>query len=444
MRRAAGIVSATCWAFWLAGVASCSSDESEPSASSQPDAATDAADASSKIADQTFGAFEPWASPIDDYLAVGQATYPATFNRAIVDLAPFGAKMFIGYGDATYNLGEKTPIEFRFFSSADDPTAQAAVVNGAGQGEQQTTPEQSGEEQIDRYRVLDGVLWQAGIDSIDADELWTQANTTPKGIQGNVYRLVGDTWSKYRSINGGEHVHDVTSWKGALYAVGSGADTRTEFEAGQVFRYLWHSADAGQTFDTVERVQVAVAGQGDTRWVTLLPAGDTLYLFGYESEFSTNTASLRNAAYDGQSVTPLPAGHTFEKLYASDVQSLPGGGAIVTGIDVASSPSKATAGWLRADGSYAALSAFVGSTVVDAAMTETDEVVYLVTAGDQNDDTATSFDVRVLVAPASDPNAVTELIHFTTDVRPVCIAHWQSALFLGGNDGKVLRAVPNG
>jgi hypothetical protein len=443
MRLATGIASAACLALGLTGAASCSSDESQPSSSSQPDASADAADASSKIADRTFGGFEPWASPIDDYLAVGQATYPATFNRAIVDLAPLGTKMFIGYGDATYNLGEKTPIEFRFFSSADDPTAQAAVVDGAGQGEQQTTPQQSGEEQIDRYRVLDGVLWQAGIDSIDADELWTQANTTPKGIQGNVYRLAGDTWSKYRSINGGEHVHDVTRWNGALYAVGSGADTRTEFEAGQVFRYLWHSGDQGVSFDTVERVQVAVAGQGDTRWVTLLPSSDALYLFGYESEFSTNTASLRNAVYDGQSVTPLPTGHAFEKLYATDVHSLSDGGAIVTGIDVSSSPSKATAGWLHADGSYATLSTFAGSTVVDAATTDTDEVVYLVTAGDQSDDTATSFDVRVLVAPIADPNAVSELLHFTTDVRPVSIAHWQGALFLGTNDGKVLRARPS-
>ncbi|MBK9001669.1 MAG: hypothetical protein IPM35_38600 [Myxococcales bacterium] len=374
---------------------------------------------------------------------MGEATYPNDFNRAIVDLAPFGQKLFIGYGDATRNLGEKTPIEFRFFASPTEPTAQAAIVDGAGQGAPQTTPQQSGEEQIDRYRLLDGVLWQAGIDSIDADELHTQANTNPKGIQGNVYRLDGDTWRKFRSVNGGEHVHDLGSWKGAVYSVGSGADTRTEFEAGQVFRYLWRSTDQGKSFETVKRVEVAAAGQGDTRWVTLLPTEGALYLFGYESVFATNTSSLRNAVYDGQSVSDLPSTHALGKLYATSTLPLSDGSCLLFGLDVASPPAKSIAGRVSGDGSFTPLAAFAGSTVLDASLTDTGEVLYLVIAG-EDDPTATSFDVRVLVAASGSSDSVTELHHFTTDVRPVSIAHFQGALFLGTGAGKVLRAQPTG
>src|SRR5882672_4191554 len=116
-----------------------------------PDAGSPAVpDAGPKtIAERTFGDFEPWASPIDDYLAIGKKFQPNRFNASINELAPMGDRMFIGYGDADYNLGEKIPIEFRFFASADDPSVAAAIVDGAGQGAPQMIPQQSGEEQID-------------------------------------------------------------------------------------------------------------------------------------------------------------------------------------------------------------------------------------------------------------------------------------------------------
>lgn len=427
----------------LALAGSCSEESS--SAAPAQDAGVDAVEAEAgpppKISEQSFSGFEPWAEPIADYMAIGEQVQPGLYDASINDLAPLGERMYFGYGDANYNLGEHTPIEFRFFTSPDDPAAQAASVDGAGQGAPQTIPTQSGEEQIDRFRLLDGVLWQAGIDSIDADELHTQANTDPKAIDGNVYRLEGEVWKKFRSVRGGEHVHDVASFGGAVYAVGSGADTRLEFEAGQIFRYLWRSTDQGASFETVERIQHPTPGQGDSRWVTLLPTSAELYLFGYQSDFVTNTASVANAVFDGQGVTSLAAGDPLYALFPDDVLALPDGTALLFGVDVDDSPVHYTAVHVAAGGTTTLLASLAGSTVLDADLASTGEVVYLVAAGDAYGGTPpTSWDVRVLVADAASPDATSELSAFTMSVRPTSIAYWQGALFLGTDDGKVLRA----
>lgn len=433
-------------ALWL-GIACGAEDAADDPKQGSPDSGTlDAGDAAEtgvpgKISEQSFGAFEPWATPIEDFLAVGEQEQPGIFNAKIVDLAATETRLYIAYGDADYNLGEQIPIEFRFFSSKDDPTHAAATVDATGQGAPQTTPYQTGEEQIDRYRFFDGKLWQAGIDSIDADELHTQANTDPKAIQGNMYRLDGDSWKKFRSITGGEHVHDLSSWSGAVYGVGSGADTRLEFEAGQIFRYLWRSTDQGANFETVERVQHPTAGAGDTRWVTLVPTGGSLYLFGYQSTFATNSATIANAEYDGTTVSDLPTSHPLYRIFPDDRLTLEDGTALLWGIDV-NPPTKYTVGRVATDGSYTLLASLASSTVLDAALTDTGEVLWLVNDGNDYAATPTSWNAKVLVSDAAAPDSPKELVAFTTDVEPVSIAYWQGALFLGTDDGKVLRAVP--
>jgi len=436
---AAFLVSIACAA------AGCSSGGRDPSAATEPDAgAPDSglpdAGPPATIAEQRFDTFAPWAAPIDDYLAVGQEVQPGKFNAGIHDLLPFGERMFFGYGDADYNLGENIAIELRHFESPDDPAAKAATIDADGHGAPQTSPYQSGEEQIDRFRLLDGTLWQAGIDSIDADELHTQKNTRPPGIQGNVYRFDGETWHKRRSITGGEHVHDVARWRDATYAVGSGADTRLEFEAGQVFRYLWQSDDLGETFSTVERVQVTEAGAGDTRWVTLLPLESGLCAFGYELDFATSSAVLRNAVYDGDAVSLLTGSDPLGRVFPDDVVMLQDGTALLFGVDVGSSTAHYTALHVANDGTTQPLASLAGATVLDALLTETNEVLYLVTAGDAYAELPAELDIRVLVAPAAKPDATTELLHFTTEVEPVSIAYWKGSLFLGTRAGSVLRA----
>jgi len=429
----------------LVGVLGCGS---EPAAVVGADGGDDAGpDAAGppKVADQHFVAFEPWARPIDDYLAVGEQVRPGEFNAGIHDLAPFGGRLWLAYGDADYNLGEQIPIELRYFAAPDDPRAAAAEVAGEGQGAPQVTPLQSGEEQIDRYRVLDGALWQAGVDSIDADELFTQQTTDPRGIEGNVYRLEGERWLKFRSLVGGEHVHDLASWQGAVYAVGSGADTRAEFEAGQIFRYLWQSTDGGATFATVTRVAHPAPGTGDSRWVHLLATPDTLYLFGYESDFAANRASIRNAVFDGATVTDLEAGHPLRTIFPFGTLSLPDGSGLAWGVDIALDPARLTVTHVAVDGSTAALAGYAGWTVVDVSLVEeTDEIVILAIEGDDYGATRDTFTARVLVADRAAPGAAAELAGFTSEIEPRSIAYFGGALFLGTADGQVLRASGSG
>jgi hypothetical protein len=394
------------------------------------------------IAQTSFGAFEPWAKPIADYIAVGWNMF-GDFERGIHDLAPHGDRLWLAYGDGTLNLGEYIPIEFRFFASPGDPTAVGAVVDGAGQGAPQSTPLQSGEEQIDRYRVLGGALWQAGVDSIDADELHTQQNTNPKGIEGNVYRLAAGSWKKLRTIKGGEHVHDIALWKGDLFAVGSGADLRTEFESGQIFRYLWRSKDNGASFETVQRIQHPDPEKGDSRWVHLLATTSALLLFGYQSDFATGKALIRNAVYDGQSVADMAAASPMQKVFPHGTQAFEDGTGLVWGTDAASSPMRNRVWHVKGDGTAETIASLAGKTLVDASLCPaTGEVLLLAHDDDAVSADPSPFRVTVFVAPIAQPGAVTERVAFETTVRPRSIAWWKGALFYGNDAGEVWKAKP--
>ncbi len=394
------------------------------------------------ILDHTFGGFEPWASPIEDYKAVGEVELPGDYDPSIAELMPFGGRLFIGYGDGNYNMGTYTPIEFRYFASAEDPAHAAALVDAAGEGAPQDVPTRSGEEAIDRYRVIDGALWQAGVDSIDADELWTQANTDPPGIEGNVYVLGGDAWRKERSIGGGEHVHDLAFFQGAAYGVGSGADVRSEFEAGQIFRYLWRTTDGAETFSTVERIQHPTPGAGDTRWVHLLPTSRRLFLFGYESDFMTGNASIRNAAYDGgAATTPLGASDDLATMFAYGTLALPDGTGLVHGVDVGGGALEHALWHVSADGAAQPVD-LGGGRVVDLALNEeTAEILFLTTPGVAYPaELPATWDLTVLVAPVGSPSAWTEKASYSGVAAARAIAFFGHALFLGTAEGHVLKA----
>ena len=81
-----------------------------------------------------FQAAEPWAEPLGDYLERGKRSCPDGFNRAITALALFEGRLWLGYGDATRNLGTPALIEFRYFPRPEDPQAVAARVLAEGQG----------------------------------------------------------------------------------------------------------------------------------------------------------------------------------------------------------------------------------------------------------------------------------------------------------------------
>ncbi len=426
--------------FSLAFVWGCSSDSGNGA-----DGGTDGGTGNStQIADQEFGAFEEWATPIADYIELGDGTqYASVYNKSITDLIVFDGRMWLGYGDATYNLGGFTPIEFRYFQSSDDPAQLSAIVNGDGEGEVQQTPEQTGEEQIDRYRICDGELLQPGIDSIDADELWTQANTDPPAVEGNVYSLNDVTWDKYRSIPGGEHVHDLMFWNGALYSVGSGADNRIEFEAGEIFRYLWKSEDGGEVFETVQRVGHPDPGNGDTRFVHLLPVTNMLYVFGYESDWTQETTHINNSVYSGgDAIADIPDGNHLADVFPWGTAALPDGTGLVYGIDIGVSPARHTISHVAGDGSAERLASFNGYRILDIDYhVETDELVYLACEGDEyGGDPPEVYNLHVLVADAATPGETVDVLQHSVVDSPGALAYWDGALFLGTNNGHVLKA----
>ena len=233
-----------------------------------------------------------WDEPINDYLSVGQETYPNNFDTRIGALRVYENKLWIGYGDTRVNMGSTIPIEFRRY---DDPKSRQVVatpVLAINQGAKQRTSTDTGEERIIPFNHFNGQLWQAGYDSNNNDELWTQALSGPERlIQGNIFLLKTDQneikWEKRRNIPGGEHVHDLAYFSGSIYAVGSGAAHRREWEESSIYRYLWRSNDMGKTFSVFHRSRYSM-GDGDTRYRALLSVGNKLYVFGYINPSNDN------------------------------------------------------------------------------------------------------------------------------------------------------------
>jgi len=233
-----------------------------------------------------------WSEPINDYLEIGQKKYPNDFDTRIGALEVFDDFLWIGYGDTRVNMGSTTPIEFRRFNDPSLPDVVPTSVLAENQGARQRTPTDSGEERIIPFNRFNGQLWQAGYDSNNDDELWTQAIPGPERlIQGNIFVLKSDenkpVWEKRRNIPGGEHVHDLAYLDGSIYAVGSGAANRREWEESSIYRYLWRSDDMGNTFSVFHRKRYSM-GDGDTRFRALLTIGNTLYVFGYINPSDNN------------------------------------------------------------------------------------------------------------------------------------------------------------
>ena len=63
-----------------------------------------------------IGGFEAWAEPIPDAIKAGEAAFEGDFDRGITTLRPFEGRLWMGYGDATRNLGSEVPVEFRWFA----------------------------------------------------------------------------------------------------------------------------------------------------------------------------------------------------------------------------------------------------------------------------------------------------------------------------------------
>jgi hypothetical protein len=417
---------------------------------------------STSTAAPTAGDFEPakpWSAPIADYLAVGEANFPDGFTRSITALAvsdpdgdgPREALLWIGYGDATRNLGTKTPIEFRYFVASEDPGVRVArvlaapPVTASQQGAPQRTPSDTGEEQIEPYRVIGGTLWQAGVDSNDPDELWTQAKPAPfKPIEGNVFRLEDrwgqPAWRKFRSIPGGEHVHDICEFDGAIWAVGSGSAHRGEWESGEIFRYLWRSDDGGETFVPALRAMFPEKGKGDTRFRRLLPVGESLYVFGYVNPFvDGGPIEGRHVMLQDGTFTELAIDRDGPIADLLVLRTWPLDA--TTGLALARNPDRSTRMFLVEPGSFRELESWSDLSVIDVASTGAPGEFVLV-AGDRNDPQRfAAYSVSLDDAKASrTPIKVLDL----PGLVPSAIAVWRGDLYVGTEDGQVLRAARSG
>jgi len=226
-----------------------------------------------------------WGNPIEDYIESATPIF-TDFEKGISSLEVFEDILFIGYGDASVNVGSEFPIEFRILKSFDQKKPDKIRVIGDGQGAAQRSKYDTGEEKIIKFAQFDNNLWQPGYDSNTQDELYTQSLPTEKKlIQGNVFklqRLNGElVFKKNRNILGGEHVIDIDMFNDRIFAVGSGANNREEWDSGFVYRYIWESNDGGENFRTFYRNTFDIANYGDTRFRALLSSEDKLFVFGY-------------------------------------------------------------------------------------------------------------------------------------------------------------------
>ncbi|MBW2458340.1 MAG: hypothetical protein JRI68_27805, partial [Deltaproteobacteria bacterium] len=332
----------------------------------------------------------------------------------IHDLTVHQYHLYLAYGDANINLGSVIPVGLRHFSSDDDPGA--------------TNEFDTDEEQIDRYRSLGGDLFAAGPDA------------TEDGWLGNIYyRRDQGPWVKSRTLDGGVHVHDVEAFGGAHWAVGSGAQPE-EWNAGDIYAHLWRSGDGGESFEIVERVHNG--GDGDARWIRLLPVGGELYLFGYTSNAQYQTDNIIGATHDGTNLTMLADGHPLRWVFALETDPITDELGILRGVDVSQSTLLHAAYRVTPTG-VSQVDGLIGKTVVDLSVHEpTGEILLLTHEGDDYQASFALTEWQLSVVVTTDFETFTELLSFTSDVPPSSIAFWRDRLYYGTDHGQVWRAEP--
>ncbi len=355
---------------------------------------------------------EPWARPVEDYIAAAVAALgaDAPFLRGIHDLAVYEDRLYIGYGDATLNLGRVQLIGFRACS---DPETAEFV------GEFD-----SRDEHLDGYRHIDDVLYMPGIDAID------------DGWLGNVYvKRPGEDWVMSRTLSGGVHVHDVVGWGSSVYAVGSGSQPE-EWNAGDIYAHLWRSRDGGESFQVVRRVHNE--RNGDARWIRLLPLDDALYTFGYRIGNDGSLVTLLNGGYDGAVYTPFPDEHPLAGAFVDRTETLDGVTGLVSGVDLSAEPLRNRV-WRLRDGEATEVEALAGQTLVDFGTDAVaGELVVLTRDGDAFRGVPDVWRAHVYVT--SDLEQFDEVLTFDAPRPLLSVVRWRDDLYFGDDSGGIWRA----
>ncbi len=377
------------------------------------DSGGDDDDSAGGLADTTFEEFGLWSEPLLDYVEAMIPEYgEGGFHTSVWDLTLYLDRMYFGYGDADINSGRVFPTELRYFTDPDDPDTWEVDFS-------------VDEEMVEQYRQFDGDdgLYIAGLDATE-DDLW-----------GNAYNRHPDTeWFKSRTLEHALHVHDIALFDGDLYAVGSGC-TWDEYDAFQISSMFWHSSDGGESFEVVEKL--INPGQGDARWVRLLPVGDELYLFGYrtDTEYITDFLSYR---YDG---LELDSYSGMARMWVSDTHVIDATRGLAFALWVPAAGDYTYEAYILEEGGLVTEIEGMGDvTPLDAFPVGDGRWLLLVRDGNLYGDPA-GEDHWIYLADATFTD-FTPLATYSGDPAPVSLAYWREVLYLGTDDGTVWRARP--
>ena len=360
------------------------------------------------IDEVAFEAPVPWASPIDDYIAINteELGHP-DFLQGVHELYPFEDRLYIGYGDANLNLGRTTPIELRYWEGLDDATdvAHDFIVD---------------EEQVDHFRTASDTLLLPGVDATEDDLL------------GNVYALPsGGAWSKSRTLEYAWHVHDIAALGDTLYACGSGG-TIEDYESSDVNAYVWRSDDGGETF-VIDQAYDHPDPPGDNRFTGLLTVDDALHVFGYASDTSSiNRFHAFTLGADG-----LDELGGLSRVFVTRTQSLSESQGLLVGVSVGTVLTWRA--WTLAGGEAEVASALDGITILD--LLAMDDARTLVLAIEGNEYPASSEGPwQAMVGITSDASSLETLVSWEVESFPESVAWYQGSLLVGMADGSVWRA----
>lgn len=362
--------------------------------------------------DCPYGELAPWQEPIADYIAACAPSLHLTkLNRAIHDLLVFDDRLYLAYGDATLNSGDIFPTQVRYWASPDDTaaTAEDLVTN---------------EQEIEHYRRFGTTLYFPGANTCCNEEGW---------FGSSFVKPSGQPWQRYHTVTGGVHVHDEAEFNGALYDCGSGAPDYPSWQEGKVHSLLWRSTDQGQTWDIVG--DTANSEVGDRRWTRMIPFPDKLYMFGYRSNM-TRIVELTGASWDG--TTYAPADNPLPDVYVNNTEMFTATQAIIQGV-YAGHPLHFVTLSMTPTGTPEEIPALVGRTVLDVMVIEPGRAVLAVTDGDTY---PLPRPAEVQILYTADLAEFRPIASVTPDAWPTAVAYWRGGLYLGLEDGQVLRSLP--
>jgi hypothetical protein len=372
----------------------------EPSAPALPD-----------IEDLGFASPIAWATPLTDYfLAAEEALGSEDFLRGVHDLAVFDDLLFFGYGDANLNVGRDVPIQPRRWADPEDPRGWVAEFD-------------TDDEQIDRYRALGDLLVIPGIDA--TEDAWL----------GNAYmRPTGGQWSKSRTLDQGVHVHDLARLDDTLFGCGSGS-TPEEWDDSNIHFLLWRSDDLGATFELAGRLANPLS-PGDSRCTSLAVVGGDVYGFGYRTDSTFAIRGFVGARLEGGQGEPEELDWTSD-LFVTDTVPLDEDAALLTAVRIG-----LTNRWelqrLRPDGARD-VDSYADRTVLVSGPLSDGRALIIDAAGTTYPTPALGeLDLAVSWTDGRDRH---ELFTVSPDALPSAVAWWRGAVYIGLEDGSVLRSV---